>query len=293
MLVGRPASVLAGYATGLIQMPTGMFATRRLGTGSGRGFTLVELLVVVVIIAVLGAITVPVVVKAKETAKVSECLANMREIGAGLHMYLDEYDLRFPSAVPWGAPNYWKQPKLGKFKTIQELLTPYVSAGLVTEKGDRGDVYTHPGVFACPSDTGIPSGSVASEQDSILGVPVNEPVWKHSGCSYEYYAANQQDWLSAATDPPSIPWTGISPEVTVGGQAIRIGAPTNAVYWLSRKAVLGEVYFWHMGDRVPDGSIAYRNTLYADGHAARVRGVSHLEARLEELKHWHRYHETD
>ncbi len=36
-----------------------------------------------------------------------------------------------------------------------------------------------------------------------------------------------------------------------------------------------------MGDLIPDGSVTYRNTLFADGHAARVGGVSHLEARLQ------------
>lgn len=258
-------------------------AEKRMSLGRSGGFTLVELLVVIAIIAVLAAIAFPVFVKAKETAKISECLSNLREIGAGLHMYLDENNSRFPTAVPWGRPTYWSAR--GSQKTIQELLSPYVRSGMVA---DSGGMYVKPGVFACPSDIGVPQ-----EFDMLNGVPANRTIWRYTGCSYEYYASNQEDWLRWAVDPPKRPWTALSPEVQTISSRQRIGAPLVAITSTSKKAVLGDTWYWHMGDQVPVQRLAYRNTLFADGHAQRVRGMVHLEARQVELRPWHQFTEID
>ena len=240
------------------------------------GFTLVELLVSMTIIAVLAAITFPMFAKAKEAARTSECLSNMREIGAALHMYLDEYDARFPAAVPWGSPSYWAKPENGNQSTIQELLNAYVRNGMIA---DESGMYTRPGVFACPSDTGIP----LNDFKTLCGVPVGKTVWTYTGCSYEYYASDQEDWLDWGNRKP-VPWTALSPEIEPGK---RTGAPLSAIMYSTKKAVMGDVWFWHMGDQVLDGRLGYRNTLFADGHAERVKGIYHLEARLQQLQRWH------
>ena len=61
-----------------------------------RGFTLIELLVVIAIIAILAAILFPVFARARENARRSSCLSNMKQIGLGMMQYSQDNDERYP-----------------------------------------------------------------------------------------------------------------------------------------------------------------------------------------------------
>jgi prepilin-type N-terminal cleavage/methylation domain-containing protein/prepilin-type processing-associated H-X9-DG protein len=63
-------------------------------------FTLIELLVVIAIIAILAAILFPVFAQAREKARQTACLSNMKQIGLGMTLYVQDYDETFPCS-PW------------------------------------------------------------------------------------------------------------------------------------------------------------------------------------------------
>jgi len=61
-------------------------------------FTLIELLVVVAIIGILAAILFPVFARAREQARKSACMSNLKQIGLGVMMYVQDYDETYPIA---------------------------------------------------------------------------------------------------------------------------------------------------------------------------------------------------
>ena len=113
----------------------------RLVVGSPRlrkvsGFTLIELLVVIAIIAILAAILFPVIGRARENARRSSCLSNLKQIGTALIMYTQDYDERFPGSSHQMASGI--NGGLGVAMPIDFMLFPYT-------KSDQ--------MWACPSDT--------------------------------------------------------------------------------------------------------------------------------------------
>ncbi len=114
-----------------------------------RAFTLIELLVVIAIIAILAAILFPVFAQAREKARAITCLNNLKQIGLGVAMYMQDYDNYYPpSAYGGGSTGVPHQ-------AWYSLIWPYVKAGDRWRETFNGQPVeyswgTH-GLYACPS----------------------------------------------------------------------------------------------------------------------------------------------
>ncbi|BCM88399.1 hypothetical protein IAD21_00230 [Abditibacteriota bacterium] len=126
-----------------------------------RGFTLIELLVVIAIIAILAAILFPVFARARESARRTSCVSNVKQLGVGMQMYVQDFDNSFPPRLPdpaAGSPYPCKpcRTDMGTSTTWINLAQPYVKSQQL---------------FVCPSDTGVPASLVADPFNSASPRP--------------------------------------------------------------------------------------------------------------------------
>ncbi len=102
-----------------------------------RGFTLIELLVVIAIVALLVGLALPALSRARQTARQTICLANLRSIHAIIQQYADAHRGMTPAlGQPYGTPPNW-------------ALVVQQAAGVSGETGSQ--LYAAGSVLSCPS----------------------------------------------------------------------------------------------------------------------------------------------
>ena len=110
-----------------------------------KGFTLIELLVVIAIIAILAAILFPVFARARENARRTSCLSNLKQINLGIMQYTQDYDESYPlyrvpvaSTATTVRPFGWADALQPYIKSVQILQCPSDSTGPNDNPGATG-----------------------------------------------------------------------------------------------------------------------------------------------------------
>jgi prepilin-type N-terminal cleavage/methylation domain-containing protein/prepilin-type processing-associated H-X9-DG protein len=110
------------------------------------GFTLVELLVVIGIIAVLIALLMPALNTARQAARQAACLSNLKQIGAACAMYAIEYDGQYPAALSINGTYGWQE-------TWDVKLLAYLGTKVTWTIGVQPPAGDLCAVLRCPADT--------------------------------------------------------------------------------------------------------------------------------------------
>jgi prepilin-type N-terminal cleavage/methylation domain-containing protein/prepilin-type processing-associated H-X9-DG protein len=230
------------------------------------GFTLIELLVVIAIIAILAAILFPVFAQAREKARQTGCLSNMKQIGTAFQLYGTDYDEGLPAWDEYyGQAHATAESPLSGANSVdgnnpngawQTKLQPYVKSGAPEQ-------FDNSGVWQCPSLGARGEPRTRRRPDGTTGV----------NYSYGYsqvVARNNNGGFGALGSAyyryPSLVEMDAPASTIMAGEATTPGrlAPN----WNFQRYIWGTATLKPMNEwwEIPNRHNGGSNYVYADGH---------------------------
>ncbi len=208
-----------------------------------RAFSLIELLVVVGVVSVLLAILVPTLRKARQVASRVSCAHNLKQIGLGMSMYLNDNDSTYPCATDPVSeePVYW----LWMGRGWRRWVKPYLGGSI-----DVND----PSVLLCPEDRADPA------------------LFESTSYAYSmtfYHSPQQIDAMNERAETYS------DPRPSIPQRADSIAYP-------AAKILIGEWASSHASVEIEQGWWNWqgaRNFLFADSHVVFLKAERILPAR--------------
>jgi prepilin-type N-terminal cleavage/methylation domain-containing protein/prepilin-type processing-associated H-X9-DG protein len=171
-----------------------------------RAFTLIELLVVIAIIAILAAMLLPALSKAKVRAQGVQCVGNLRQMNLGWQLYASDNGEHYPVNAATGT----EHPSVG-----EDTANPSWVAGILSSApspdntnsdkltgpayaayGSIGGYLKNPGVYHCPADHSVDAGN---QQPRVRSISMNGWInpGKTNGSDLSYWAQSFKKFTSS------------------------------------------------------------------------------------------------
>ena len=131
-----------------------------------RGFTLIELLVVIAIIAILAAILFPVFARAREKARQTSCLSNLKQVGTAMLMYVQDYDEHYGQSLSGTTAGT---------VAVYHVLLPYMKNVQILQCPSKKDEISTAGLNAVLGALGAPPLAAGFNGTSYI---FNTAVWE-------------------------------------------------------------------------------------------------------------------
>jgi len=200
-----------------------------------KGFTLIELLVVIAIIAILAAILFPVFAKAREKARQSSCLSNVKQLALANMQYAQDYDERtLPySTLPSGGGYMWF-----------ELCQPYIKNTQVLKCPSQNPTNMSQ-TRSMPVSYGLTRSSGCLGEGGEQGVALGRIVYPAETYCMLDNRANNDETQSFGTfyAPPGNTWGTHGTMSNRHNEGANIGFYDGHAKWMSREAAWAMPYY--------------------------------------------------